>query len=188
MRVTENPTDAELLNRMRAGDEEAFTAVYRRRHGAVYRFALHMCGSGPAAEDVTQEVFLALMREPHAYVADKGSLAAFLCGVARNFVLRRLERDRAESSLPESADFAGPDDVGAELLRSEDIARVRSAVLALPARYREVVVLCDLEELTYEDAAEALGCAVGTVRSRLHRARRLLVDKLGLGRKAGCLI
>jgi len=187
LNVTDEPTDAALLDRMLAGDEEAFTMLYRRRQGAVYRFALHMCGSEAAAEDVTQEVFLALIRDGSAYRVERGSLAAFLCGIARNHVLRRLDRERANRAMPESTEFAAPDDVAGEVLRGEDIERVRRAVLALPARYREVVVLCDLEEMDYAAAAQALGCAVGTVRSRLHRARRLLVEKLGISRKAGCV-
>lgn len=182
----ENPDDV-LLARMLRGDEDAFTALYRRRHGAVYRFALHMSGSEATAEDVTQEVFLTLMRDGSNYTPDRGSLAAFLCGIARNLVLRRITRDRSDVPIPETAEFAAPGDVAASLLRAESIERVRKAVLALPPRYREVVVLCDLEELDYAVAAEVLGCAVGTVRSRLHRARRLLMERLGLERSAGCL-
>jgi RNA polymerase sigma-70 factor (ECF subfamily) len=64
------------------------------------------------------------------------------------------------------------------MTRAEGIARVRRAVLSLPVRYREVIVLCELQELTYAEAAQALGCAIGTVRSRLHRARALLAGKL----------
>ena len=69
-------------------------------------------------------------------------------------------------------------DPAADLTRAEGIDRVRKAVLTLPVRYREVVVLCDLQELSYAETADALGCAVGTVRSRLHRARALLAAKL----------
>ena len=187
MKVPQEDTDAALVARMVEGDERAFTILYRRRQGAVYRFALHMSGSEATAEDVTQEVFLTLMRKGASYRAEQGSLAAFLCGIARNYVLRRMARDRSDLPMPEAAEFAAPDDISGDLLRAEDIGRVRKAVLALPARYREVVVLCDLEELDYANAAEVLGCAVGTVRSRLHRARRLLVERLGLRRNAGCL-
>ena len=76
-----------------------------------------------------------------------------------------------------------PDPLG-ELTRGERVAMLRRAVFALPVRYREVVVLCDLEELTYAEAADALGCAIGTVRSRLHRARTMLAARLAALREA----
>jgi RNA polymerase sigma-70 factor (ECF subfamily) len=180
-------SDDELLALLRAGDESAFVTLYRRRQGGIYRFALRMSGSETIAEDVTQEVFMALMRGDGHYDSSRGSFSAYLFGVARNQVLRRLEKDRflspiyddgegRESPTPESL-ITSNDPLG-DLTRKEMIASVRQAVLALPPHYREVVVLCDLQEMSYADASAALGCAVGTVRSRLHRARALLVEKL----------
>jgi len=166
--------DQQLLAWTRAGDEAAFTALYRQHQGAVYRFALHMTGSGPAAEDVTQETFLALLRTASRYDSSRGTLAAFLYGIARNFVLRRIAGSR---DLP-LEDSAGEDDLHAGLSRRETIDQVRRAVLSLPPVYREVVALCDLEEASYEDAAVALGVPVGTIRSRLNRARAMLAKKL----------
>jgi len=165
---------------MAAGDEQAFTALYRRRQAGVYRFALQMSGSEAMAEDVTQEVFLLLIREGSRYDPARGSLQAFLLGVARNYVLRAVERNRGGVPLDDETEpcAASGGDVLAHLTREETVESVRQAVLALPAHYREVVVLCDLEEMDYAQAAEALGCAVGTVRSRLHRARGLLLEKL----------
>jgi RNA polymerase sigma-70 factor (ECF subfamily) len=179
MRDLSNTADDTLLRRMSAGDEEAFTALYRRRQGGIYRFALQMSGSEAIAEDVTQEVFLLLIREKSAYDSSRGSVQSFLYGVARNYVLRALERNR-EGQLEDDAepcDRGGPDTL-ANLTREEAVEGVRQAVLALPAHYREVVVLCDLEEMDYAGAASVLGCSVGTVRSRLHRARTLLTAKL----------
>jgi RNA polymerase sigma-70 factor (ECF subfamily) len=172
--------DATLFRRMAAGDEQAFTALYRRRQAGIYRFALQMSGSEAIAEDVTQEVFLLLIREASTYHPGRGSLQAFLLGVARNYVLRVLEKNRAGLPLAEDAEpcAISAADALANLTREETVEGVRQAVLALPAHYREVVVLCDLEEMDYAQAAEALGCAVGTVRSRLHRARGLLLEKL----------
>jgi RNA polymerase sigma-70 factor, ECF subfamily len=180
-------SDDELVTLLRAGDEIAFVTLYRRRQGGIYRFALRMSGSEAIAEDVTQEVFMALMRGDGHYDPSRGSFSAYLFGVARNQVRRRLEKDRflspiyeddedRESPTPESL-IALNDPLG-DLTRKETIASVRQAVLALPTHYREVVVLCDLQEMSYADASTALGCAVGTVRSRLHRARALLVEKL----------
>jgi RNA polymerase sigma-70 factor (ECF subfamily) len=146
-----------------------------------------MSGSEAIAEDVTQEVFMALARGDVHYDSSRGSFSNYLFGVARNQVLRRLEKDRFLSPIyedEEGREASTPEclitlnDPLDDLTRKEVIASVRQAVLTLPAHYREVVVLCDLQEMSYADAADALGCAVGTVRSRLSRARALLVEKL----------
>jgi RNA polymerase sigma-70 factor (ECF subfamily) len=86
--------DEELLPRIAAGDTRAFTMLFRRRQGEVYRFALHMTASRSIAEDVTQDVFLAVMRDASRYDAARATVTAWLCGIARNYVRRRLERDR----------------------------------------------------------------------------------------------
>ena len=185
MNLKSEPGDNELLRSMLAGDEEALALLYRRRQGNVYRFALQMSGSKPIAEDVTQEVFLFLMREGHVFDPERGTLSAFLLGVARNHVLRRMRVDQVltpigddddeDAGLPVSTMDVRPLD---DLARAETVELVRKAVLSLPPKYREVVVLCELQDLSYEEAAEILGCAIGTVRSRLHRARALLLSKL----------
>jgi RNA polymerase sigma-70 factor (ECF subfamily) len=142
-----------------------------------------MSGAVAVAEDVTQDVFLIVMRDAGRYEPGRSTVAAWLCGIARNCVRQRLERDGKWESLDEETGgeeaqaMVHPDPLG-ELALSERVAMLRRAVLALPVRYREVVVLCDLEELTYAEAADALGCAIGTVRSRLHRARTMLAARL----------
>jgi RNA polymerase sigma-70 factor (ECF subfamily) len=189
----DNCSDIELLQAMRAGDEEALDALYRRRQPGIYRFALQMCGSQELAEDITQEVFMVLIREAHTFDPARGSLNAFLMGIARHHVLRRLQRERFYVSMNEAPDNGSPcgqvlvTTVGPldEMSRTEAIEAVRRAVLALPERYREVVVLCDLQEMSYGETAEILGCAIGTVRSRLHRARALLIEKLRPVREEG---
>jgi RNA polymerase sigma-70 factor, ECF subfamily len=177
-------SDSELLGLTQAGDEEAFVLIYRRHQGPVYRFALQMSGSESLAQDVTQEVFLALMRATPTFDAARGSLSAYLYGIARNHVLRNLERSRLLVPMAEDEDVSlleppvAPDDPLGDLTRREGLQAMRQAILALPLRYREVVALVDLEEMSYAQAAQALGCAMGTVRSRLHRAHALLIDKL----------
>ncbi|HEV2802729.1 MAG TPA: RNA polymerase sigma factor [Pyrinomonadaceae bacterium] len=191
MRASPEHSDEELLKRTAAGDADAFAALYRRRQAGIYRFALQMCGSEGIAEDVTQEVFMTLVRESQLFDPTRGTLSSYLYGVARNQVLRRLEKERHFVALVDETTEDGgaqsqgavahpvsTDDPLAELTRSELIETVRGAVLALPAHYREVVVLCELHEMSYAEAADALGCAVGTVRSRLHRARTLLCERL----------
>jgi RNA polymerase sigma-70 factor (ECF subfamily) len=184
--MTQTPpdTDDELLLRMRSGDQQAFVALYRRRQGAIYRFALHMSNSVTVAEDVAQDVFLALIREDCGYDPERGTLSGYLFGIARKLGLRRLERSRSDVALEpdgEESDLVelvvNPDPLG-DLTRKEGIAALRRAIQALPRRYREVVALCDLEEVDYAEAAQVLGCPIGTVRSRLHRARALLLEKM----------
>lgn len=189
MKASPEHSDEELWRLTVAGDAEAFATLYRRRQAGIYRFALQMCGSEGIAEDVTQEVFMTLVRrETQIFDPARGSLAGYLYGIARNQVLRRLEKERhfvalfddmTEDGSPTATEYpASAHDPLAELTRHELIESVQQAVLALPAHYREVVVLCELHEMSYAEAAAALGCAVGTVRSRLHRARALLVEKL----------
>lgn len=191
---------------MLAGDEAAFTLLYRRRHPAIYRFVLHMSGNAALAEDVTQEVFMTLIRDARKFDPGRGTLGGFLFGIARNHVRRRWEQERNSVPLPETADeldvilarssagrVGGGNGAGAngngsgvsafpmhrdEFVSQENVSRVRQAIASLPENYREVVVLCELDEMSYEDAAAALDCPVGTVRSRLHRARAILVEKL----------
>jgi RNA polymerase sigma-70 factor, ECF subfamily len=188
MSASPNANDAELLRLMLAGDEDAFTALYRRRQGGVYRFALRMSGSEALAEDVVQEVFMVLMREGGNFDPTRGSLAAYLYGIARNHVLRAFERERGlvrfdhedaeEGSEATHERLVAHDDPLSDLTRGEAFEKLKQAVLALPPHYREALALCDLEEMSYAEAAAALNCAVGTVRSRLHRARAMLAEKL----------
>jgi RNA polymerase sigma-70 factor (ECF subfamily) len=187
--VTDPVSDDDLLARAGAGDGAAFTVLFRRRQGEVFRFALHLTGAPAIAEDVTQDVFLAVMGQASRYQPGRSSVAAWLCGIARNHARRRL----SERSLVafESADEADelemavcPDPLG-DLTRAEQIEALRRAVLSLPLKYREVVVICDLQELSYVDAAGMIGCAVGTIRSRLHRGRALLAAKMSVPDAAG---
>lgn len=186
MKQLTGASDIELLQKMSAGDEEALTALYRRRQAGVYRFALQMCGSRTLAEDITQEVFIILIRDAHSFDPERGTLSTFLVGVARNLLLQRLRRERFYAPLEEGAgdevamlsSLRLNDGPLEDFTRRESIASLRMAVLALPTRYREVVVLCDLQEMSYVEAADVLGCAVGTVRSRLHRGRALLIEKM----------
>jgi RNA polymerase sigma-70 factor (ECF subfamily) len=187
----EHTTDDRLLAGIAAGKPDALMWLFRRRQADVYRFALHMSGATALADDVTQDVFMVVMREAGRYQPGRSSVTAWLCGIARNCVRQRLDREARFQSLDgceEDAAAQRPaallDPVG-ELTRVERIAALRRAVLALPVRYREVVVLCDLEELSYADAADALGCAIGTVRSRLHRARAMLAVRLSALEAAG---
>jgi RNA polymerase sigma-70 factor, ECF subfamily len=185
MKVLDERDDV-LLRRAAKGDENAFTLLYRRHQASLYRYALRMTGSAWAGEEIVQDVFMTLIRQPKKYDANKGEVGAFLFGITRNRVMKHLDRLPRELSLESQSD-SGVSKEPADLLtpafwaeRRERVEQVRDAVLSLPAEFREAVVLCELEELSYEEAAEKSGCPIGTIRSRLHRGRALLLARLEL--------
>jgi RNA polymerase sigma-70 factor, ECF subfamily len=185
-RIAEHDRDDLLLRHAAKGDEEAFALLYRRHQGALYRFALRMTGSAWGAEEIVQDVFMTLIRAPKKYDPERGSVGALLFGIARNRVMKHLERAPREVALEEKNE----DGTGAGIIlqdnftpamwveKRERMHRVRAAVLDLPAEFREAVVMCELEEMSYEEAAQMTGCPIGTIRSRLHRGRALLLAKL----------
>ena len=186
MRIAEQERDDVLLRRAAKGDEEAFTLLYRRHQAAMYRFALRMTGNGWAAEEIVQDVFMTLMRVSKKYDSTRGTLGGFLYGIARNRVMKHLERLPREVSLEENnEDGSGSgfvlQDASTPATQAEKRERadhVRAAVLDLPPEFREAVVLCELGELSYDEAAQMAGCPIGTIRSRLHRGRALLMARL----------
>lgn len=175
--------DDVLLARIAAGNVDALAELFRRHQQAIYRFVLHLTGSSALADDVTQDVFVTVIREAGRYEPGRAPVPAWLCGIARNFVRRRLSVEKGAASVdPEDllesiTPVVTPDPVG-DLTTAERIEALRRAVLRLPLRYREAIVLCDLQEMSYADAAVALECPVGTVRSRLNRGRTLLAAKM----------
>jgi RNA polymerase sigma-70 factor (ECF subfamily) len=191
MTTSEQVSDDVLLRRAAKGDEDSFVVLYRRNQAGLYRFALRMTGHPWAAEEVVQDVFVTLMREPKKYDATRGALSAYLFGIARNRVMKHLERLPREVSLDEPGENGAHHEAAVNSFtpahwaeRQERTEHVRAAVLELPAEFRETVVLCELEELSYEEAARLLRCPIGTIRSRLHRGRALLLAKLEMLRDA----
>jgi RNA polymerase sigma-70 factor, ECF subfamily len=193
--------DVDLLRRLSAGDDDAFLEFYRRHQGGLFRYAVHMSGSPQAAADVVQETFLTLIRHSGKYDEEKGTPAAFLFGIARNHLRKLHEKEGRYLPLPDDAGNVlsssqsgdpwrsdghghsparlGQADTIQETLERAQIAELlREAILTLPDHYREPVTLCDLEGKSYGEAAALLDCPVGTVRSRLNRARSMLLDKL----------
>jgi RNA polymerase sigma-70 factor (ECF subfamily) len=192
MTITEQGPDDVLLRRAAKGDEQAFTLLYRRHQAALYRHALRMTGSPWAAEEIVQDVFVTLMREPKKYDATRAPLGGYLFGITRNRVMKYLERQPREVSLEEhNGNGSRQFDVASHgytpahwVEQQERLELVHAAVLDLPEEFRETVVLCELEELSYEEAAQLIGCPIGTVRSRLHRGRALLLARLEVLRDA----
>jgi RNA polymerase sigma-70 factor (ECF subfamily) len=174
MRIRMQQSDEQLFRLMRKGNRQAFAELYERREPALYRYAMYMCGSETIAEEVAHEVFVQLMNARTNFDDQRGSLEGWMFGVARNLVRAALRKSRVEEPVDQPVE----DDILGGLISSETSEIVRNAVRDLPPRYREVVVICDLDERSYEDAARLIDCPVGTVRSRLHRARALLAAKL----------
>jgi RNA polymerase sigma-70 factor (ECF subfamily) len=178
-----NLTDAELHRAALAGDAEAMATLYRRHGGLVYRFTLRMSGDAAVAEEITQEVFLALLSRLDRFDAERALLSTWLCGIARRQLWKHLERNGHTDAIEEddAAELESQADSPVELLlRSEAVAVVRAGLDELPAALREVIILCALEEMSYEQAAQVLAVPVGTVRSRLHRAKARLADWLSV--------
>lgn len=172
---------SDVLRRAAEGDLDAFAWIYRQYHKVVYRFARVMVGSVDAAEDVTQEVFVALLADLDRYDPQRAAFSTYLYGIVRNLTRERLRRDARffpfdGVSAPDSeAPVTGPVD---HLEDAELAGQVRRALRGLAASEREVVVLCDLHGLSYAEAAAVVGASVPAVRSRLHRGRQLLRRRL----------
>lgn len=172
--------DAEYVARLVAGDGAALRPLYERHGRALLRFSTAMCRSRQAAEDMVHDTFVDLMRAPGHFDPTQGSVFAYLCGVLRHRVSHHFRQQKRWVTLDEADgthvhDSPGPAE---EVARTERSASFRRAMLELPLPHREVIALCDLEELPYATVATILDCPVGTVRSRLHRARALLTIRL----------
>ena len=172
-------TDAALAARLACGDTAALTPLYRRHRGQVYRFALLWSGSAAVAADTTQDVFVHLLTRAADYAPERGPLQPWLLGITRNFVHRRTGADaRYVAAADDDAEPPPPDFEAtapeAALDAQRELARLRTAIAALPPHYRDVLVLVELAERSYAEAAAICGCELNTVRSRLSRARGLL--------------
>ncbi len=179
-------TDEQLLGQIQDGNENAFVALFRRRNAGVYRFAFTICGRKDWAEEIVQEVFVALMNSSQALNPDKGSVQSWLYSVARNQARKRLEKESRYVALNQEDEqgFEFAESLGTQenvldaLTHQERLEALDEAIAALPSPFREVLVLCDLEEAPYDVAATLLACPIGTIRSRLSRARGMLAVKL----------
>jgi RNA polymerase sigma-70 factor (ECF subfamily) len=170
--------DAGLLARARTGDETALSQLFARHQRQVFRYAAYM-GGPDAADDIVQETFLAVLRQKGRSDSLTGSVAGYLIGIARHLIMKQHQQPW---SAEEDAINLAVDDPSAldRMVVSESAEQVRAAVRSLPPVYREAVVLCELEDIDYAAAAAMMQCPVGTVRSRLHRARGLLAAKLAV--------
>jgi RNA polymerase sigma-70 factor (ECF subfamily) len=150
--------------------DDEFEAIFEEHKNAVYRFAWRMTNSSANAEDIAQEVFLALFRGAAELDRSRGSLRALLLSIARHLAWKRWRHDRRWSSLEE-------EQLPLALPPMEDLGTaqaVAAAVAALPPLQREALILATYEGFSLQEMAETLGVEVGTVKARLHRARENL--------------
>ncbi len=172
-----------LMRRLRQGDASALEPLYRTESPGVYRYALAVCGQPDWAADAMQEAFVQLATRPDGWDAGRGSLGAYLAGIARHHLLARW-RDRpqahdddedADSAADRSPSMESPEQ---QLVRAQDQAQLWAALHTLPWSFREAVVLVDLQERPYAEAARIAGVELNTLRTRLHRGRARLVVAL----------
>jgi RNA polymerase sigma-70 factor (ECF subfamily) len=174
--------ETDLMGRLAAGDREALDLIYRAEAAEVYRFAVGMSGNPAWAADAVQDAFVQLAEKPHGYDRQQGPLRAYLCGIARYKLLARWRESSPFATLEEEDE--GGDDAPsthspeAEFARSQDTQALWHAIARLPWVFREAVVLVDIQERTYTEAAQIAGVEINTLRTRLHRARKRLAQAL----------
>ncbi len=182
--MTDGAAEAELLLKAARGDEAAFLLLYERHRTPVFRFACRMLGQPQQAEDVTQECFLSILRRPEAFRAERASLRTYLCAIARHLALKQLRKRGQETVMDEppvdadAATRANAPDPLRSAIEGEEAEAVRQAVLELPPLQREAVVLFEYQEMSLAEIATVCEVDVGTVKSRLHRARERLRRRL----------
>lgn len=163
------------------GDDDAYVAVLDVLKRPVYRFALRLCRDSATAEDITQQTFLAVWQGIGSF-RWRSKFSTWVFGIAyRQYLLLRRQGERAVETVPLEewhgrSDTLDPSSLAAE---SAERDRIRRAVHALPDPYREVVCLVYLEGLTCREAAEVLRAPIGTIKSRINGALRILRERLG---------
>lgn len=173
-------TDATLMRRVREGDEEAFAEIVDRYKNPLVNYLTHLVRSRERAEEVAQDAFVRLYRNASKY-REQERLGPYLYRIATNLVVTDVRREKRWSLLLPRLNASTHQTVTSpdEGLFVDEIQRkVSSALERLPVKYRAPIVLCDIEEWSYEEIARALECRVGTVKSRIFRGRELLRRQL----------
>lgn len=192
------PDDHQLMHLAQQGDAQAVTVLYTRYRRRVLNFLYRFTGNRAAAEDLTQETFIRVVQHLNSY-RPTGSVGGWIYRIAENLALNaiRSRKGISEISLDEplelaedsvdrketiASDVAQPDE---EAIRSEKEALIQAALLKVSVKYREVLVLCDMEGYRYQEAAQMLKCSINTVASRLARGRAQMLKLLGTGKERG---
>ncbi len=174
-----------LIEKAVEGDAEAFGEIYFLLRDAIYGFAFRMTNETSIAEDITQEVFMFFIKFPDNFDSSRGTLFSFLCGVARNKVFNHLKKSgtRLETNNFETEDFENLTNGNGKsplqiLLDNEFSVKVEECAAKLSPFQREVLILREMEDLSYEEIAKITETDIGVVKSRLYRARRALANEL----------
>ena len=177
-----NLADDDLVQMYREGDVDAFDTLFDRYHVPIYNFARTMLGHSDGADDVLQDVFLAVARAAKTY-DPRGRFRSWLFRLARNHCLNRLQSERlrrrviAESGL-DLADAPSGEPSPAEQVDSDErLARLRQLIADLPERQREAIALYAFEQMSYQEIADVLDIPLNTVRTLIHRARATLAQR-----------
>jgi RNA polymerase sigma-70 factor (ECF subfamily) len=180
----ENLSDEDLVNRAKRGDQEAFRVLHERYAPSVHKLLYRWTGDPEEAEDLTQEVFIAVFQGLQNFRGES-SFKTWIFQIANHKAIdsNRKRKRQVETVSPDDFDETQPDDreetrPEEALLRKEMGETLRRKLQELPEDSREAIVLCDLQGLSYEECAEALGITVGAFKSRLRRARQMLKEKM----------
>jgi RNA polymerase sigma-70 factor (ECF subfamily) len=179
--LPERTKDELLLERAGTGDPAAFNELYERHRVAVFRFSYRLSGSVEAAEDITHDCFLSLIKTPGNFQPNRASFRTYLLSAARNLWLKQLRDYGRESALDDltiDGLVAGDKEPLRNLLDDELSVKVQAAVSSLPPLQKEALVLFQYEGFSLSEIASMVGTDVGAVKSRLHRAREGLRNSL----------
>ena len=179
--MTDTTTDERLLEKAAHGETAAFQILYERYRDPIFRFAYRLLGSSEAAEDVTHDCFLSLIKEPGRFDSSRASLRTYIYAAARNLAAKRYNSFARETGIErldeEPSDRHEP---MAQVLDNELAEVVQRAIASLPPLQREALVLFEYDELSLAEIAAIVGADANTVKARLFRAREKL--RAGLDR------
>ena len=184
-----NDDDAALASRIAQGDRDALSHVYQRESGRVYRYALAMTHNADMAADATQETFMSFSANPRGFDATRGALQGYLVGITRHWVLSAWQADKrfvdaAPEDLTELEESQIDErDPSALLVAQQSSEQLMQALAKLPATFREAIILVELQDYSYADAAALAGIELNTLRTRLFRAKHKLAAILGSERQ-----
>jgi RNA polymerase sigma-70 factor (ECF subfamily) len=174
----EEITDQEVMMQVRAGDVDQLSILFERHHARLFGFCLGILGNRESARDLVQEVFFRLLKYRESF-RPEAPFAPWLYRLARNACIDHLRKSGRERPVENELDLERPDPtplMPEELERRDELAKLQTALARLPEDKRELLLLARSGTLSYEQIAALLGCSVGALKVRVHRALQLLRD------------
>jgi RNA polymerase sigma-70 factor (ECF subfamily) len=183
--------DSAMLDRLRKHDPAAFIALYDTYNRQIFRFLLHMTGSVHEAEELLQSVFVTVWEGIAGgmfkrFDVSRGTLEGYLMGIARNAARKLIARNSRIVSVGQfefshgTPELATVESGFVAIEKESELRRMREAIMQLPVEFREAIILCCLEDFSYEQAAKAMSCSIGTIGSRVNRGKALLRKALSV--------